>query len=170
MNKYAEKSFVEALRAGEVHVGELDDYVEYWHTHITNNTLREFLGLTQQEYDMWITSFITSKSYEESLMEVLGAVKVPAEIPVCKICGNRMGVRTAVGIIATSNYIGGDICYECQLEHCLSTNCLACEISKKLGSYTECEHLDRKKLYMEEDRREREEEVAKKEDGEVNGT
>lgn len=162
MNKYTDKKFVEALRAGEIHVGEIDDYIEYWHTHNTNNSLKEFLGLTQQEYDMWVASFITSKSYEESLMEVLGAVRVPAEIPVCKICGDRMGVKTAVGVIATSNYIGGDVCYDCQLEHCLNTNCLGCEIGNNLNNYTECEHLDRKKCYMEEDHLECEGMVKKK--------
>ena len=168
MNKYTKKSFVEALRAGDVHVGELDDYIEYWHTHITNNNLREFLGLTQREYDMWVVGFTMSKNYEASLMEVLGAEKVPAAIPVCKVCGDRMGVKTAVGVIATSNYIGGDICYDCQLEHCLHTNCLGCEIGNQFDNYTKCEHLDRKKLYLEEERLEREE--AEKKDGDTNGS
>ena len=162
MNKYVEKTFVEALRDGEINVGSIDDYIEYWHTHNTNKNLRDFLGLTQNEYDMWVAGFITSKNYEESLMEVLGAVKVPTEVPVCKICGDRMGVRTAIGVIATSNYIGGDICYDCQIEHCLSTNCLNCDIGNKLDSYADCEHLNRKKCYMEEERLERDDAVKKK--------
>lgn len=33
---------------------DLDIYVEYWHTHETGNTLREFLGMTQYEYGEWL--------------------------------------------------------------------------------------------------------------------
>ena len=66
------------------------------------------------------------------------------EIPRCKLCGTRMAVKTAIGMIATSNYIGGDICHDCMVEHCLATNCLAC----KIGQYPECEHLELKKIYM----------------------
>ena len=28
----------------------IDDKIEYWHTHDTGNSLREFLGMTEQEY------------------------------------------------------------------------------------------------------------------------
>ena len=28
----------------------IDDKIEYWHTHETGNSLREFLGMTEQEY------------------------------------------------------------------------------------------------------------------------
>ena len=28
----------------------IDDKIEYWHTHETENSLREFLGMTKQEY------------------------------------------------------------------------------------------------------------------------
>lgn len=66
------------------------------------------------------------------------------EIPRCKVCGDPMAVKTAIGLIGKSNYIGGEICYDCMVEHCLATNCLACEI----GQYPECEHLDRKKYYI----------------------
>lgn len=34
---------------------DIDDYVDYWHTHETGCTLREFLGLTVNEYAMWGT-------------------------------------------------------------------------------------------------------------------
>lgn len=35
---------------------EINDYIEYWHTHNTNNSLREFLGMTVEEYDMYSKS------------------------------------------------------------------------------------------------------------------
>lgn len=34
----------------------IDAKVEYWNTHDTNNTLREFLGMSQDEYEAWMVS------------------------------------------------------------------------------------------------------------------
>ena len=50
------KPFVMALIAGDVSMEDLDDFVRYWHTHDTGNGLREFLGLTQEEYTQWCHS------------------------------------------------------------------------------------------------------------------
>ena len=41
---------------GDTDLDELDDYVEYWHTHETSISLREFLGPTKYEYELLITS------------------------------------------------------------------------------------------------------------------
>lgn len=35
-------------------VGELDDYVDFWHENDTGNTLREFLGMSPFEYAEWL--------------------------------------------------------------------------------------------------------------------
>ena len=32
---------------------DLDNYIEYWHNNETGNTLQEFLGLTDIEYNQW---------------------------------------------------------------------------------------------------------------------
>ena len=32
---------------------DLERYVEYWHTHETGNTLKEFLGMSDSEYEQW---------------------------------------------------------------------------------------------------------------------
>jgi hypothetical protein len=108
--------------------------------------------MTKDEFVAWI------KTDDFMLYAILG---VEIEMPVCKICGIEMGVRTAGRIIMRSCYNGTDICDDCQLEHCMSTNCLGCTI----GRYPDCEHLDRKKFYLEEERRECEE--AKKKVGDV---
>ena len=34
----------------------MDEKVEYWHTHNTGDTLREFLKMSQDEYDAWMVS------------------------------------------------------------------------------------------------------------------
>lgn len=140
-----EKTFVESFRAGEVGADDIHNYIGYWHTHDTGSSLQDFLGMTKDEFVKWI------KTDDRMLYAILG---VEVKMPVCKICGIEMGVRTAAGIIAKSCYNGTDICDDCIIDHCLSTNCLSCTI----GKYPECEYLDRKKFYMEENRREHEEE------------
>lgn len=48
-----ENSFVQKCLNGEADLLELDEYIEYWHTHDVNVTLREYLGLTPSEYAEW---------------------------------------------------------------------------------------------------------------------
>ena len=48
-----DKSFVEACLNADATLFDLYDYIEYWHTHETGNTLQEFLGLTDYEYEQW---------------------------------------------------------------------------------------------------------------------
>lgn len=50
------KNFINDCLYGDAELDELDDYVEYWHTHETSVSLREFLGLTKYEYELLITS------------------------------------------------------------------------------------------------------------------
>lgn len=38
-------------------------------------------------------------------------------------------------------------CHSCLVEHCVSTNCLQCELRK----YPDCEFISTKKIYLEED-------------------
>lgn len=47
----------------------LDDWVEYWHSHDTHNTLCEFLGLTDMEYGIWL------RESDEALKAVLDAYR-----------------------------------------------------------------------------------------------
>ena len=46
-----EKSFIEKCLDGEADIFELDNYIEFWHTHDTDVSLRDFLGLTPYEYE-----------------------------------------------------------------------------------------------------------------------
>lgn len=154
------KSFAEAFKAGEVKASDVHDYVEYWHTHDTGNKLYEFLGMTEAQYYDWVMqSDAALKNILENEEEYVLDPNIKFNedgVPICKVCGCKMGVKTAVGIIASSCFIGTDTCYECQIEHCLETNCLGC----KVGNYPDCPHLETKKFYQEEARREAEEEAA----------
>lgn len=49
-----ENSFIDECIYGITDVEDLDAYVEYWHTHETNKTLREFLGMSPCEYEEWL--------------------------------------------------------------------------------------------------------------------
>lgn len=149
------KPYTIAVRAGEIPFTAIDEYVEYWHQNDTGNSLQEFLGMTKAEYVQWI------KYSDEKLPRILGLQLEPPEIPTCKMCGCKLGVRIANGsIICSSSYIeDNDYCHECQVEHCLTTNCLSCTI----GEYPNCRHKDLKDHYLEQERIEAEEEAKAQE-------
>lgn len=46
-------SFIEKCLSGEADIDELDDYVEYYHTHTLDVSLMDYLGLTPEEYEAW---------------------------------------------------------------------------------------------------------------------
>ena len=47
------KNFVTDCLDAEATLFDLDKYVEYWHTNDVGNTLQEFLGLTDYEFEQW---------------------------------------------------------------------------------------------------------------------
>lgn len=151
------KPYAEALRAGIITADEIDNYIDYWNTYETGKSLQDFLGMTKNEFVKFI------QYGERYIFDILGIKVEPPEMPVCKMCGLELGVRMSDGgIICRSSYIeNNDYCHECQVEHCMSTNCLNCEI----GTYPECRHLSLKKHYMEEARIEAEEDAKMKKEG-----
>jgi hypothetical protein len=48
-------NFINACLYGDADLEDLDTYVEYWHTHETGSSLREFLGMTEYEYETWVS-------------------------------------------------------------------------------------------------------------------
>lgn len=50
-----ENSFIQKCLNGEADISELDTYVENWHTHAMEVSLRDYLGLTPAEYKAWST-------------------------------------------------------------------------------------------------------------------
>lgn len=75
-------------------------------------------------------------------------------IPVCKMCGQKLGVFVGMMngkpyIIGTSDYIDDwDYCYSCMIEHCCTTNCFGCKFNP--GNYNDCRFFTMKKNYMED--------------------
>lgn len=51
-----EKSFVALALDGEVLMDEIDNYVDKWHEGDSHLLLHEFLGMTCDEYSLWLDS------------------------------------------------------------------------------------------------------------------
>ena len=75
-------------------------------------------------------------------------------IPVCKMCGRKLGVfigtmNGELRIICSSDYVENwDYCYSCMIEHCCTTNCFGCRLNP--GNYNDCRFFDMKRNYMED--------------------
>lgn len=68
-------TFLEQARAGEVAVSDVDDFVGRWHDGEGAGTLREFLGLSTEEYGRWLLN-------PGALAEIIGVADVrPAREP-----------------------------------------------------------------------------------------
>ena len=51
---YNSISFIERCLNKSAAPHDVDAYVEYWHTHDTRCSLREYLGMTVKEYELWL--------------------------------------------------------------------------------------------------------------------
>jgi hypothetical protein len=60
-----EKKFKELYLAGEIEFEEIDRYVSRWNNSDETCTLREYLGLNEEEEDVWI------EQDDEALQELL---------------------------------------------------------------------------------------------------
>jgi hypothetical protein len=58
-------SFKEKYLAGEIEFQAIDDYIEEWNNTSTPETLARFLGLNEEEEDVWIVES------DEALKELL---------------------------------------------------------------------------------------------------
>ncbi len=58
-------TFKEKYLAGEIDFETIDDYIDEWNNSTTSDTLATFLGLNEEEEDLWI------EESDESLKEYL---------------------------------------------------------------------------------------------------
>ncbi len=47
-------TFKEKYLAGEINFEAIDDYIDEWNNSTTSDTLATFLGLNEEEEDLWI--------------------------------------------------------------------------------------------------------------------
>lgn len=62
-------TFKEKYLTGEVEFEAIDDYIEEWNNSSTDQTLARFLGLDEEEEDIWI------EESDEALQELLDSKK-----------------------------------------------------------------------------------------------
>lgn len=48
--------FVEQVRLGDAMIDEIDDFVDMWHDGEYDVTLEEFLGLSEEDYHIWVAN------------------------------------------------------------------------------------------------------------------
>ncbi|MDR0923610.1 MAG: hypothetical protein LBN31_04570 [Hungatella sp.] len=58
-------AFKEKYLAGEIEFEAIDDFIEEWNNSSTTETLAQFLGLNEEEEDVWI------EESDEALKELL---------------------------------------------------------------------------------------------------
>ena len=51
----ASKRFIDLALNGEVLADEIDDFVEAWHMSDSGEELHDYLGMTWQEYSLWVS-------------------------------------------------------------------------------------------------------------------
>jgi hypothetical protein len=70
-------TFVELCLAGEVDDREIDDFVDRWHEGNDARGLGEFLGMTEEEYEIWVErpeslrSILFARRHQMPLAEAL---------------------------------------------------------------------------------------------------
>ena len=50
----SERSFVDLLMAGKVSLDQIDDFVDRWHAAPSGRELHDYLGMTAEEYSLWL--------------------------------------------------------------------------------------------------------------------
>lgn len=64
-------TYIDKYIEGSATADDIENYIEYWHTHETGKPLHEFLGLTWEEYGQWLRN-----GNDESLEAIVGSRKL----------------------------------------------------------------------------------------------
>ncbi|MFD6095736.1 hypothetical protein ACFVWN_04525 [Nocardiopsis flavescens] len=54
MSRIQERTFIEAALSGHVGVDDIDLYIDAWHDGEDGRDLHEYLGMTWEEYQLWV--------------------------------------------------------------------------------------------------------------------
>lgn len=78
--KLKSNNFITLCSNGELLPDEIDDYIDEWHDSDNNNTIYDFLGMTQEEYRLWVhspeifTYIITARVNNQNLNDILSSM------------------------------------------------------------------------------------------------
>lgn len=53
-NKFLGEPFLNQCAKGESEPDDIEDFIEYWHSHEINKELHEYLGFNEEEYSKWL--------------------------------------------------------------------------------------------------------------------
>lgn len=76
-------SFVDDVISADAILDEIDDYLNDWHNSNTDATVYEYLGMTEEEYFLWVENdyllkyIISAHEQSKSITEVLKDVYSP---------------------------------------------------------------------------------------------
>ena len=56
MFKIQENKFVDLCVMGQYHIEDIDDFIDEWHEGEGDEDLHEFLGMSWEEYDLWVSN------------------------------------------------------------------------------------------------------------------
>lgn len=56
------KTYMDELLDGEAFLEEIDDYIDEWHDSDTDQEIYEYLGMTEEEYGLWVEDDSVLKS------------------------------------------------------------------------------------------------------------
>lgn len=113
VKRYAATSFIDDVVAGRAVEDDLDDYIEYWHTHETGKSLHEYLGMSNDVYGRWLTnSSLLSEIINQRLSII---IRVPyisvwdggTEITTTATVNIKTGEVTDIAVV---NVAGLDVC------------------------------------------------------------
>lgn len=75
-----EENFVNLCARGELLLDDIDDVIDRWHDSDSDDEIYEYLGMTKQEYRMWVHDpdilpfVITARTQGRSIDEVMGDI------------------------------------------------------------------------------------------------
>ncbi len=56
MFKIEKNKFVDLCVMGQYHIEDIDDFIDEWHEGKGNEDLHEFLGMSWEEYALWVSN------------------------------------------------------------------------------------------------------------------
>ena len=74
------RKFVALCLTGLVRADEIDDFVDQWHASDSEESLPQFLGLTDEEYALWVEKPRTLQEILQSRANDLSLLRI-AEVP-----------------------------------------------------------------------------------------
>jgi hypothetical protein len=97
MSRERRKTFLELYMNGEVLAEEIDDYVDKWHDDSGDQPIYEFLGMSKQEYSLWLRDpdvlphIVRARREKKPLYKIISAAT--EDMPIAARSDNAMKIQ-----------------------------------------------------------------------------